>query len=343
MTRWKGSKKTENKGVLRVEEIVNDQGSIFRPIPQGLDVGIDGYIEFVENEFATGQLIAVQIKSGQSYVSKKGKGNDFLIPVDKEHVTYWRDHSFPVLMIGYSPKNKVAAWSYINDYLEVKRSKDKAFPKSIRISFNDTFDEKSLSEDISKIANMHSDRKLLISCVDACLIGNDKEKLSALSILSSHPDTMYSNILIHICKDLILDENIKVRALAVQILGYYTGMHRWSFYNGPSKAGELSDYAIEICSKLSLNEFICLIDIVQNAPNKPEIDYFERVTDIMMSHEEIAHILPSIAADPSLSFERRATALALFLGDEEELELREDLNDDPSLKDVYSYLVQLNK
>ena len=56
----------ERIGVSSVEKIINQMGMIFREQPVD-DYGIDAQIEIVENKCATGKLIAVQIKSGNSY------------------------------------------------------------------------------------------------------------------------------------------------------------------------------------------------------------------------------------------------------------------------------------
>ena len=56
----------ERIGVSSVEKIINQMGMIFREQPVD-DYGIDAQIEIVENKFATVKLIAVQIKSCNSY------------------------------------------------------------------------------------------------------------------------------------------------------------------------------------------------------------------------------------------------------------------------------------
>jgi hypothetical protein len=64
--KWTKRQQTAVAGVAFVEEVVNAHGSIFRPIHQETDVGIDGYIELVKTEKVSGHLIAVQIKCGDS-------------------------------------------------------------------------------------------------------------------------------------------------------------------------------------------------------------------------------------------------------------------------------------
>src|SRR4051812_24554910 len=95
-------------GVIYVERIVNEQGSVFRPVHQEDDFGIDGYIELVDSEIASGQIIAVQIKSGDSYLSEDK--DHFEVSVDERHLKYWREFMLPVILICYSPSKDAAAW-----------------------------------------------------------------------------------------------------------------------------------------------------------------------------------------------------------------------------------------
>ena len=59
----------ERIGVSATEKIINQMGLIFREQPTD-DYGIDAQIETIENGYATGKLIAVQIKSGSSFFHK---------------------------------------------------------------------------------------------------------------------------------------------------------------------------------------------------------------------------------------------------------------------------------
>lgn len=70
MKKYPRTRATGKLGVTFVETVVSEAGCIFRETPQDTDVGIDGYIEFVENEIATGTLVAVQIKAGESFLKK---------------------------------------------------------------------------------------------------------------------------------------------------------------------------------------------------------------------------------------------------------------------------------
>ncbi|SKA33230.1 protein of unknown function [Chitinophaga eiseniae] len=93
----------EREGVLKVALELNSYGYIFRETPNG-DVGIDGQIEHVnENGETTGNIVAVQIKSGNSYLVDKGDHFAFY-PHDK-HRNYWSIFPLPVILFVYYPND----------------------------------------------------------------------------------------------------------------------------------------------------------------------------------------------------------------------------------------------
>lgn len=108
------SRTTERKGINYVADIVNDMGFIWREIPTA-DIGIDGYIELIENENSSGVIIAVQVKSGKSYIHKE-KEDHFFFYTDKDHLIYWDMFEIPVLLIIYSPIDKTAYWLDLKEY-----------------------------------------------------------------------------------------------------------------------------------------------------------------------------------------------------------------------------------
>lgn len=56
-TKWKNNKVTENLGVLFVQNVITECKGIFNKVDGSNDVGIDGYLEFVQNESVTGLCV----------------------------------------------------------------------------------------------------------------------------------------------------------------------------------------------------------------------------------------------------------------------------------------------
>ena len=105
---------TERIGVSKVETIVNEMGLIFREQTND-DYGIDAQIEtYADDGYASGELIAVQIKSGSSYANKKNRNGDIEYYIKDKHYKYWLNHSLPVIIVIYDPESGICFWEVIN-------------------------------------------------------------------------------------------------------------------------------------------------------------------------------------------------------------------------------------
>jgi small GTP-binding protein len=85
------------------------------------DHGIDMEIEFKSDRGkATGRKIYLQLKSGDSYLSRrKGDGAE-IFKIDKEHhAEYWSQSAFPVLLVIRNSNGQIR-WMEIRDYLRTR-------------------------------------------------------------------------------------------------------------------------------------------------------------------------------------------------------------------------------
>src|SRR5262245_60281148 len=99
----------ERAGVLRVSELLNAAGMVFRETPNA-DVGIDGYVELVDSTGqATGTTVAVQIKSGASYFVDGERAWKFYPP--EKHTTYWELYPLPVILMLHDPTTDRVYWA----------------------------------------------------------------------------------------------------------------------------------------------------------------------------------------------------------------------------------------
>jgi len=128
----------ERAGVLRVGALLNAVGLIFRETPNA-DVGIDGQVELVdERGEATGATIAVQIKSGSSYLIDSGEAWKFY-PSEK-HQDYWEMYPLPVVLMLHDPDTDHVYWADVRLQLrsDQKKKSPVFVPKSCVLS-NDSF------------------------------------------------------------------------------------------------------------------------------------------------------------------------------------------------------------
>ncbi len=78
------------------------------------DYGIDAHAELIESDSATGRLLGVQVKSGQSYFTESD-GDNYVFRADAKHVDYWVNHALPVLICLADLDNEVVYWQVINN------------------------------------------------------------------------------------------------------------------------------------------------------------------------------------------------------------------------------------
>ncbi len=101
-------------GVALVQLLITDQlGWLVRSQPEA-DKGIDAHLEVVEDDEATGRLVALQIKSGKSRF-RESTTDGFVFRPKQEHVKYWLRHSLPVAVVLADVKKKIAYWQLVTD------------------------------------------------------------------------------------------------------------------------------------------------------------------------------------------------------------------------------------
>jgi hypothetical protein len=114
---------TGDRGRRIVDEIVHDELDwVFRETTRH-DFGIDGHIEVIdENRKATGRILAVQIKCGESFF-KETSADGVVYRGEQEHLNYWLQLSLPVVLILCDPKSRKAYWTPIT-LANIERTKD---------------------------------------------------------------------------------------------------------------------------------------------------------------------------------------------------------------------------
>ncbi|MFF8872669.1 DUF4365 domain-containing protein [Streptomyces massasporeus] len=111
--RRKASAEIATIGVTQTKLAVEKElGWLFREQPTE-DYGIDAHAEVVDGEMVRGRLLALQIKSGESWFRNEGPDGWWFRP-STEHVQYWTNHSLPVAVVLYSPETEKCHWQLIN-------------------------------------------------------------------------------------------------------------------------------------------------------------------------------------------------------------------------------------
>jgi len=74
------------------------------------DIGIDGQLEYVSGSgFATGRIVALQVKSGPSFFAHEDGESWLFYPEDK-HRIYWERFPVPVILVLHKPDTEETFW-----------------------------------------------------------------------------------------------------------------------------------------------------------------------------------------------------------------------------------------
>ena len=111
----------ERKGRALVGDVISTvalAGQICREFSVS-DHGIDMEIEFKSDPGkATGRKVYLQLKSGDSHLSKRKRDGAEIFKISKKrHADYWQEQSFPVFLVIRTSDDKIR-WMEIRDYLK---------------------------------------------------------------------------------------------------------------------------------------------------------------------------------------------------------------------------------
>lgn len=313
--KWPKTKITENQGLLYIKQVVNEHGDIFREIHLEEDVGIDALIEFVRDGEATGRLLAVQIKSGDSYVAS-GK-DKFIVSVDEAHIHYWQNYDLPVVIVCYSPSQRLSAWEDIKWYIRYKKqpekisSQEKIAIKSIEVSFKREFNGQALSNELYQLTSEHADERFLFNKLNLLLSNSSEERRDGMLYIWLRQEKLATRLTAFLARQLILDENDDVVRLAASTLGYCIAQQKWSFY--PDE--DLIYFTRNICRDFDKEDVSRLLEVVDDGDFSPK-SLGEACLDCMkgMWAPDGKNILRQIVNDAQIAMRVRANALVTFYG-----------------------------
>ena len=100
---------TERIGVYHCGEIAESNNWMFREQPIN-DIGIDAHMEFVDPSGKLKQLLALQIKTGESWFREQNDGCVIFRGINERQYLYWTTNSLPCIVVLYNPKSNVCIW-----------------------------------------------------------------------------------------------------------------------------------------------------------------------------------------------------------------------------------------
>ena len=118
---------------------VGSAGHLFRRLSE-FDQGIDGEIEFRDAAgSATGKRVYVQLKSGDSYLTRRqGDGEEIFRVPKKRHLQYWSSQAYPVFLV-IRQSTGLTRWMDVSQYIQRHGT------ESLQIAFRgEVFDAQSV-------------------------------------------------------------------------------------------------------------------------------------------------------------------------------------------------------
>ncbi|MEU3905572.1 DUF4365 domain-containing protein [Streptomyces goshikiensis] len=158
----------DRAGVARASYLVTTRlGWLFRE-QETSDVGIDAHLEVVDGASltgkttggATGRLLAVQVKSGDSQFAAASEGG-WWYPCDAAHVEYWTNHSLPVALLLFHPASERVYWQHINADTLVSTGKN----YKVFVPFHQEIDEAN-AEVLGRPAKLREDVAVIEEATD---------------------------------------------------------------------------------------------------------------------------------------------------------------------------------
>ncbi|MGP3208677.1 DUF4365 domain-containing protein [Serratia marcescens] len=259
-------------GVHYAGYIFSLEGLIFRETGS-TDVGIDGQLELVTSEgIATGLLVGIQIKSGDSFVNKDTRV--FSFKASKEHFLYWRNLCIPAIGIVYSPALRTASWFDLAEQTE--RILNDESPPVIRQVLN-----KSNIVDIGTglatlISRIHNYYKIPVEKDSIVKLGSIQEQSDSKSIATK--EASWKRLIFIFFSPDSDTETISSAGYALS----------WYF---PSVSEEQKIQFKNRLQQLSLSELNRIVGAIGLAISRDRDDVMSLILDLLSYHSEIISLL----------------------------------------------------
>jgi hypothetical protein len=180
--------RTAEAGINAVARIVNDDfGCIFRRTHGEHDFGLDGYIDIVtEDGSVTGQCLAAQVKSGESYFQIANAAG-FVFYVEEAHLNYYVNCPMPVIVVLHDDRTGKCYWEHFALH-RTERAKNRwkmTIPRSNELGRQTKDDIFELVGPVirhDEITDSHADLSKVLGEADFIHYAVDREDIEAQNI-----------------------------------------------------------------------------------------------------------------------------------------------------------------
>lgn len=142
-------------GVNHCAKIAELNDWMFREQPIN-DIGIDAHIEFVDSSGKPKQLLALQIKTGESWFKEQKDGCIIFRDINERQYVYWTMNSLPCIVVIYNPSNETCVWQKLtNETIERTKGGDgKGF--FVKVPLTQVFLNSSSNTQLLSFANLQN-------------------------------------------------------------------------------------------------------------------------------------------------------------------------------------------
>lgn len=144
---------TERIGVSYCAHIAAKNGWMFREQPID-DIGIDAHMELTSKEGKEKQLLALQIKSGQSYFREKKEEYIVFRDINERQYNYWITNTLPCILVLYDPSNDMCIWQKLTEETIKKTNGGTGKGYFVKVPLNQVFLDVSSNVKLQNFTNL---------------------------------------------------------------------------------------------------------------------------------------------------------------------------------------------
>lgn len=275
-TKYKETVHTSELGVSRCKEFSRKIGWIPRDLKPPDDVGLDLLIETAEevrneNYHPSGNMIGIQVKTGNSYFYRNKFDNEYFIlsssDSHKKNWDYWVLHPLPIYIFFYNDDNDYCSFFNVDDWKNSPDlwEKDEPLPiKSYNINkFQELLQNENLKETLKlDFSTSIKEKNVLFYTIDVLesIFYDDYRNYEKIYILLNHYKSQFSPALSLLFPHLISSKHDEIVELSLFALINWIDYNRWA----PNIRDTVRSLGIRILNNLTLDHWKRILALVKD-------------------------------------------------------------------------------
>ena len=143
----------EREGIHNCGIIAERNGWMFREQPIN-DIGIDAHIEKVDDSGKSRKLLALQIKSGESWFQEIKNDCVIFRDIQERQYNYWIENTLPCILVLYNPQKDVCIWEKLTSDTIKKTKNGNGKGYFIEVPFSHLFLDDASNKELLDLSNL---------------------------------------------------------------------------------------------------------------------------------------------------------------------------------------------